>query len=83
MPKSEAVSLHGYWQRRATEAILIKKSRETMNLYNGLQLPTMQMPSPIHCKPLKWRTSVTSLLLLLFSIIFTSFYVFTVLFYYS
>ena len=37
-------SVSGYWQRRATEAIQIKRSRETMNLDGGLQLPTMWNP---------------------------------------
>ena len=37
-------SVSGYWQRRATEAIRIKRSRETMNLDGGLQLPTMWNP---------------------------------------
>ena len=38
------ISVSGYWQRRATEAIFIKKSGETMNLDSGLQLPTMWNP---------------------------------------
>ena len=37
-------SVSGYWQRRATEANQIKRSRETMNLDGGLQLPTMWNP---------------------------------------
>ena len=45
MKKSEAVSLHEYWQTKATEAILIKTSRETMNLDSDLQLPTMWNPT--------------------------------------
>ena len=31
----------GYWQRRTTKAIHIKKSEETMNLDSGLQLSTV------------------------------------------
>ena len=34
----------GYWQRRTTEAIHIKKSEETMNLGGGLQLSTVWNP---------------------------------------
>ena len=37
-------SVTGYWQRRIMEAILIKCTGESMNLDNGLQLPTMWNP---------------------------------------
>ena len=37
-------SVSGHWQRRVTEAIQIKRSRETVNLDGGLQLPTMWNP---------------------------------------
>ena len=33
-----------YWQRRTIEAIHIKLNEKTMNLDNGLQLPTMWNP---------------------------------------
>ena len=37
-------SVLGYWQRRVTEAIQIKGSRQTMYLDGGLQLSTMRNP---------------------------------------
>ena len=42
-------SVNGYWQRRIMEAIHIKHSGESVNLDNGLQLPTMWNPV------LKWQ----------------------------
>ena len=37
-------SVSGYWKRRTTEAIHIRLSVGSMNLDNGLQLPTMWNP---------------------------------------
>ena len=34
----------GYWERRTTEAILIKGSQDPMNLDNGLLLPSVWNP---------------------------------------
>ena len=34
----------GYWERRTTEAILIKKSQKPMNLDSGLLLPRVWNP---------------------------------------
>ena len=37
-------TLPGYWERRTTELILIKKSQEPMNLDTGLLLPSVWNP---------------------------------------
>ena len=37
-------SVRGYWERRTMEAIKIRKSGSTMNLDQGLQLPTVWNP---------------------------------------
>ena len=37
-------SVQGYWERRTIEAIKMKKSGSTMNLDQGLQLPTVWNP---------------------------------------
>ena len=42
----------GYWERRTAEAILIKKSQESMNLDSGLLLPSMWNPILLNTRPL-------------------------------
>ena len=41
----------GYWERRTTEAILIRKSQEPMNLDNGLLLPSVWNPILLNTPP--------------------------------
>ena len=41
----------GYWERRITEAILIKKSQKPMNLDNGLLLPSVWNPVLLNPPP--------------------------------
>ena len=41
----------GYWERRTTEAILIKKSQKPMNLDNGLLLPSVWNPVLLNPPP--------------------------------
>ena len=42
----------GYWERRTTEAILIKGSQDPMNLDNSLLLPSVWNPILLNTSPL-------------------------------